>query len=334
MLKSMKIGVLRSARQVGVFGAALNSSWRQERLLILCYHGISFEDEHLWRPAYISLPFFRERLEMLASGGYNVLALDEALTRLASGNLPPRSVAITFDDGNYSFYALAYPLLREFGFPVTVYLPTYYCMNQLPVFDVTFSYLLWKGRGQTVDLENETVALSDQNVLALQHRIRKRVNEQGISAEEKDEMAVGLAKRLHFDYEDLRRRRLFHLMTPEETAEVSRHNVAIELHTHRHRTPRDRGLFEREIRDNRKEILAITGREPIHFCYPSGDYVPEFFGWLRESGVKSATTCEEGFATSNSEWMRLPRLLDLPSLTPVEFEGWLTGVSVVLPTRK
>ena len=41
----------------------------------------------------------------------------------------------------------------------------------------------------------------------------------------------------------------------------------------------------REIRDNRDRIRDFTGHEAVHFCYPSGDYAPEFLPWLRELGV-------------------------------------------------
>ena len=47
-----------------------DSSWRRQRLLVLCWHGISNEDEHLWRPGlYITPELFRRRLEILAELG-------------------------------------------------------------------------------------------------------------------------------------------------------------------------------------------------------------------------------------------------------------------------
>ena len=52
MLKRLKRGTLATLRNTGVFRAALDSAWRRNRLLILCYHGISINDEHEWDPAY------------------------------------------------------------------------------------------------------------------------------------------------------------------------------------------------------------------------------------------------------------------------------------------
>lgn len=72
-----------------------------------------------------------------------MLPLSEAVDRLQSRSLPPRAVTITFDDGFQDFYSVAYPIIESFGFPVTLYLSTYYVEYNRPVFDVMCSYLLW-----------------------------------------------------------------------------------------------------------------------------------------------------------------------------------------------
>jgi peptidoglycan/xylan/chitin deacetylase (PgdA/CDA1 family) len=337
MLKSAKIAALQVARAAGIFAAVKASQWRNQRLLILCYHGISFEDEHLWSPGlYLSPATFHERMRILAHGGYRVLPLGEALDRLENGTLPPKSVAITFDDGDYNFHALAYPVLREIGLPVTLYLSTYYLRKQMPVFDVTAAYLIWKHRGKKLHLNGlmpgeEEILVSDPRAVFL--KLHAAVQERNLSTDEKDGVLEELARRVNADYAEIRRKRIFHLMTAEEAAEVARAGISIEMHTHRHRTPRERALFQREIDDNRREIMEITGTSPLHFCYPCGDYAPEFFGWLREQGVRSATTCNLGFASPGNNPMELPRLLDITSFSAVEFEGWLAGVCAALPSR-
>src|SRR5215472_15490765 len=147
MLKNARRALLHLQRRSGVFRLVLKSQWRTKRLLILCYHGVSRFDEHLWRPSlYMQPEVFRQRLEILKQGRYNVLRLGEGLQRLQAGELPPRSVAITLDDGGYDFYAAAFPLIRSYGFPVTVYQTTYYGDYQKPIFNLVCSYMLWKGR--------------------------------------------------------------------------------------------------------------------------------------------------------------------------------------------
>jgi peptidoglycan/xylan/chitin deacetylase (PgdA/CDA1 family) len=319
-----------------------NSRWRNQRLLILAYHGISLDDEHEWDPSlYMKAEQFRRRMQLLKNSSCTVLPLAEAVRRLYTGELPDRCVALTFDDGNYDFYKQAHPVIQEFGFPVTVYLTTFYSHYNRPVFDVISSYLLWKGRNTSLDFkvitgEARRVDLRDEAARSLAvDELRKFARVNKLSAEEKDALAASVAKELKIDYDAICARRLLHILSPAEVASLASAGVDIQLHTHRHRTPLDRTLFLREIEDNRHSIQTMTNAASLtHFCYPSGVYDEAFLPWLEESGVVSATTCETGFASRQSNPLLLPRLLDVTGLSDIEFEGWLTGVSAALPRRR
>lgn len=340
MLKRIKQATLKSLKTAGVFTLAHKSNWRRQRLLILAYHGISLADEHEWDGSlYLSPALFRQRLQLLKQSGATVLPFNEALPRLYADDLPERCVALTFDDGNYDFYKEAYPLLAEFGFPVTLYLTTFYAQYPKPVFDVIVSYLLWRGSTATLDMKRLTgremkVNLSTpQARLAAWDELQAHARQRELSAEEKEALAASLAKELNVDYDALLARRLLQLLRPVEVKELAASGVDVQLHTHRHRTPLERDLFRREIEDNRTSIKEMTGNEARHFCYPSGVYDKRFLPWLEEMNVASATTCDLGFATRNSHPLLLPRFLDTSALSPVEFEGWLTGIAAALPRR-
>ena len=142
MLRNAKLATLGVLRRTGVFDLVANSEWRRNRLLILCYHGTSLEDEHEWRPAlYMAPQVLEQRLQALRSMRCSVLPLEEALQRLHSRDLPPRSVAVTFDDGAYDFYRQALPLLKKYELPVTVYQTTYYSDHAFPIFNLICSYM-------------------------------------------------------------------------------------------------------------------------------------------------------------------------------------------------
>src|SRR5438105_2486444 len=73
-MKRIKQVVAAGARAGGILFVTANSPWRDRRLLILCYHGVSLDDEHEWNPElYMSPERFRQRLMMLDAGGYSVL---------------------------------------------------------------------------------------------------------------------------------------------------------------------------------------------------------------------------------------------------------------------
>lgn len=341
MLKTFKKAALHSLKTTGVSTLVHNSSWRRQRLLILAYHGISLSDEHRWNGSqFLAADTLRSRLELLKKTNCAVLPLGEAVERLYANDLPDRAVVLTFDDGTSDFSRRALPLLREFDFPVTLYLTTYYTIYQRPVFDLMCSYLLWRGRNETLNFrdltgqDRKTELRSNAVREAALSELQVFVRAQRLSAEAKDEFAAKLAAHLRVDYAALLEQRVMHNLSATEVKQLAQDGVDIQLHTHRHRTPKDHRLFLRELEDNRKAIEEMTGRATTHFCYPSGRYDAAFLPWLQEAGVVSATTCETGFAARSSNPLLLPRFLDNENLSDIEFESWLKGVLLSRPRRR
>jgi peptidoglycan/xylan/chitin deacetylase (PgdA/CDA1 family) len=341
-LRRLKLTVLETADRIGALALVGDSRWRRERLLILCYHGISLVDEHECSDEHVSAEHLRRRFELLRQAGCSVLPLAEAVERLHRRDLPPRAVALTFDDGLYDFKARAYPLLEEFGYHGTVYVATYYSAHPYPVFDVATAYLLWRGRGKTLVLdgligEARTVVVPDASSGRdpIAQGIKAYARERQLSAEAKNELLRELCARLEIDWEAFIASRINQLMTPAELRSLDPRIASVQLHTHRHRTPRDERLFCQEIDDNLAALaeIGIPRAGLRHFCYPSGDFDPMFFPWLHSRGVVTATTCETRLAAAATNPLRLPRLIDTMGMPDSEFRAWLTGAADLLPRR-
>ena len=82
---------------------------------------------------------------------------------------------------------------------------------------------------------------------------------------------------------------------------------------------------ETEIIDNRAVLERIVSGPLQHFCYPSGEFHPSQFPWLRALGIESATTCLSGFNYPGTERFALRRFLDGENIDQVEFEAELSG---------
>jgi peptidoglycan/xylan/chitin deacetylase (PgdA/CDA1 family) len=69
-----------------------------------------------------TLDTFKTQLAAIAHGGYHVVSLDALRAHLERGApLPAKPLALTFDDNGHGIYENAFPLLRRYGFPATMF---------------------------------------------------------------------------------------------------------------------------------------------------------------------------------------------------------------------
>lgn len=92
------------------------------RVPILMYHMVC-ESSHREERRYACPPtMFRRQMAYLKRAGYRVISLEDLATSLAEGKpLDGRQVVITFDDGFRDNYTSALPVLKEYGYPATVF---------------------------------------------------------------------------------------------------------------------------------------------------------------------------------------------------------------------
>lgn len=99
-----------------------------KQLAILSFHKIGEPSAGGWSTwFYIPEETFIRQLNDLKSGGWKVLDHSQFLEGLENpASLPERSALITFDDGYRSMLTVALPVLRRFGFPAVLFVPTDY----------------------------------------------------------------------------------------------------------------------------------------------------------------------------------------------------------------
>lgn len=114
----MKAPSARSIRQALRWGR----SRFHPRGLVLLYHRVAEVHEESEDPFLLSVspPRFEQHLEILRRTA-NIMPLGEILTAAREGRLPPRSVALSFDDGYADSLHMAKPLLEAYDAPATVF---------------------------------------------------------------------------------------------------------------------------------------------------------------------------------------------------------------------
>jgi peptidoglycan/xylan/chitin deacetylase (PgdA/CDA1 family) len=303
---SPKQAILKLASVTGLSAAARAATASQLR--ILCYHGLWLTPGRPYGNCLFMAPEqFEARMARLRRSRRPVLPLDEAVARLAAGDLPSAAVAITIDDGWASTRSHMLPVLERYQLPATLYATTWYSGRDLPVVNVVVDYLLTAaGRGDArAPLTRRIEALPEGERLAALRSLGR-------------ELGVGEA------WLD---RRQFHLLGPDELADVQRRGLDVQLHTHRHidvgALP---GRLVGEIEENRAFIARATGAPPAaHFCYPSGTWHPAAPALLAGCGVKSATLVTEGLNAPAGNPYALRRFVDGPAVHRIAFDAYLDG---------
>jgi peptidoglycan/xylan/chitin deacetylase (PgdA/CDA1 family) len=332
MIKSL---LYHACKWTGCFYLARQLSRRGLR--ILAYHGFALRDESDFRPQlFMDTALFRKRMEYLVRRGYPVLTLDDAVARLRKGALPACATVITFDDGFWSIWKMAVPVLKELKLPGTIYVTTYYCVKANPVFRLVVQYMFWRTTARELDLVG--LGLPQAGRLTLDdarsaHEVAMQIvrfAEKQLSEEQRIRLCEELGRRLAVDYAGIVSSRFLTLMTKEEIRQASQAGVDIQLHTHRHALPADAAAIDGEIENNREVLEPLVGRKLVHFCYPSGIHDESHLRPLANAGLISGTTCNTGLNYSDTPLLTLHRFLDGNNVSWIEFEAEMSGFSELL----
>jgi len=91
-------------------------------IVVLMYHRFN---EHQHQSTSIDKEIFFEQMKFLKDEGFTILPLSDLILFFnKKKNLPNKTIFITIDDGYKSVYKHAYPILKEFNFPFSVFLST------------------------------------------------------------------------------------------------------------------------------------------------------------------------------------------------------------------
>ena len=110
-------------------GALCASPYRYDELTIpiLTYH--KFCDGESPDEYTINVDLFQKHMKYLKDNDYRVISLTQLLECVKNNFYPEKPVIITIDDGFKSIYNHAFPVLKEYNFPATLFLYTDFIGN-------------------------------------------------------------------------------------------------------------------------------------------------------------------------------------------------------------
>ena len=93
------------------------------QVIIFCYHRLV--DKIRYPGTEITPAAFEAQMKELKDRGITVISLQDLLAwKRGEKNIPPRSAVVSFDDGWKSQYEVAWPIMKKYGYPFTMFIYT------------------------------------------------------------------------------------------------------------------------------------------------------------------------------------------------------------------
>ena len=229
---------------------------------------------------YVKESTFETHLKFLTSYS-QVISFPEFLERWEQNNWNNniRYSIITFDDGWKDNYEHAFPLLKKYKLPATIFLTTGYIGTEKWFWPEKIGYLLWKK-------ENN---INPEQIDKIIETIKK------FPEEEIEEFIKILQKKTGIS---LPKERL--ILNWEEIKEMSKHNISFGYHTINHRILTKLSIDEIKNELNLPPILKEINFIQV-FSYPNGDYNDEIKNLVKNMGFKAAVTTKKGWIKPGKE---------------------------------
>jgi len=284
---------------------------------VLTFHGLRAAEEPvpgmLDQDQHVPVTLFAEVCEHLARHYHVIHARELAEAQMHGAPFPARSVAITFDDGYESNYALAFPVLKRLGLPATIFLTTGYLdRTHLPWF-VRLEVALAKTQVPSLSIETFQASLHDTAARLNAYQtlcgmIKQRPQHEAQVLLESIEAALQVQPQPGDPLPSPLRP-----MTWDMAREMQASGLT-ELGGHTHTHPIlgrcTREVAAVEIQTCHQRMSQELERSPTLFAYPNGmpnDFDQTTQTTLREAGFSASFTMLPGFVRPHHQLLALPR---------------------------
>lgn len=288
---------------------------------ILMYHRV-YRDRSgpRWR---LEERHFRAQISHLVTS-YHVLPLGEMIDILIDGRpLPPRAVAVTFDDGYRDNVTHAFPVLRELGCPATIFLAAGYVGTDQTFWWDKLAHVLATTRRSRSDVERilgatyglpapDWAATSAEQLVLVLKRFPEKEKQETVDRIAED-LDVGPTANVND-----------RMMSWQEARElVSSGLITMGSHAVTHRNLKRLPIAEAtwEITESKAILERELGRPVDLFSYPFGapenDFTPEVKAAVQDAGFRASFTVVLGLVRRGVDLFELPRFCE-------SYERWQT----------
>lgn len=290
---------------------------RQNLLRVLTYHRVDDPQKRpsLYPRVTVTPQEFVAQMQHLVAG-YNPVSLEQVLEALEAPvlrALPPRAVLVTFDDAYCDFAEQAWPVMKRYGIPATLFVPTAFPDQPQRTFwwDRLYPALRTTPRRDVVavpfgEVSVKTAVDRHQTLTRVRNYLKSLPHQQAMDWLEQfcHDLAAQPPEHSVLSWDALR--------------QLAREGVTMGAHTQTHPlmnrvTPAEaKAEAVQSVNDLKRELGNVA---PI-FAYPSGGFNEDVVKGLQEAGITCAFTTVRGINDlPQADALRLRRINVGPGTT-------------------
>lgn len=255
----------------------------KSQMAILLYYRIGDPTEYPWSIPPVSTQDFENQIRYLCQTR-ELLSLDELTSRLRENqSLPSKAAVITFDDGYKNCYTNAYPILKKYHVPATIFLTTGHIGTGKLFWWDKVSYIAFNVR--------KTLKPDDPRHRQSLPQLRRQLKR--LSEENKNLMIEEFVEASGIAIPPLLGKEL--ILSWDEVREMNSNSITIGAHsvTHPILTRLSPEQARSEIIQSKRDIEERVGCVVTVFAYPNGlfgDFDAQTVGFVKEAGFHCAVT--------------------------------------------
>lgn len=312
--------------------------------LVVLYHGVTNKDIQdgilNYRGKHVFVSEFEREIKWLKKH-FEIVPLSVVEKMVQENDYTKKNIcAITFDDGYKNNYTTAFPVLKKYDVPATIFVTTDFVDKKSFLWPDRLEYMISKTTKPSI-----TVVFPKQKIIYPLHSIeekkvadndiRQRLKKYSVSIREEILSTLFLQTKILLDFESSQNTD-FSPLTWDDMKEMQNHNVTIGAHTVTHPILSQQSYFEQtqEISNSFSVIKNQLG-QCVHFAHPNGqedDWNEDTVRVFNEQKIPLVWATLSGRVSSNSLKYALPRIsLDYTKYGHARF---VALVSNVVPSIK
>ncbi len=303
----MKKTLLKTFYHLGAFAPFHRTT--RGKILILTYHRFS----RAANPSKTSAAEFAAHLAYLKKHN-QVLSLAETADYLENEKpLPRGATVITIDDGYADAFDVAFPLLKKYDFPATLFAVTDFLDEKLWLWTDLMRYVLSETKRDFLSVEFENDVKLETKLTDAPQRLTaaSRVNSylKKLPNETKETKIREIAENLNVKIPAFPVAE-YAPVSWAQAREMDAENLRVESHTVTHPilTNINQTQLDYELRMSKTRLENQLNRAVETFCYPNGSLNETVWQSVKNNGYKAAVTTNYGFNAADENLFALNRI--------------------------